>query len=310
MIIKEFWSLNRKKDTMPDTQQLDRFENGQGFIAALDQSGGSTPKALRQYGVDESQYSSEAEMFDIIHAARARIITSPVFTSERILGAILFQGTLDREIDGRGAADYLWSVKGIVPFLKIDKGLADPADGVQLMKEIPLLDGVLAHGAAQGAFGTKERSVIHAANLQGIATVVDQQFAIADQVLAAGLMPIVEPEVDINAADKQEAEVILKAELLSRLNALGDQKVALKLTLPAVAGFYSDLVAHPNVARVVALSGGYQRDEANRILAENPGVIASFSRALLDGLTAQQSAEEFDRTLDASTEGIYRASLT
>lgn len=295
---------------MPDPLQLDRFENDQGFIAALDQSGGSTPKALRQYGVDESQYSSEAEMFDIIHAARARIITSPVFTSDRILGAILFQGTLDREIDGRSAADYLWTVKGIVPFLKIDKGLAEEADGVQLMKDLPGLDEVLAHGVTQGAFGTKERSVIHAANPDGIARVVDQQFAVADQVLAAGLMPIVEPEVNINAPDKQDSETILKTALLTHLDRLGDRKVALKLTLPTVAGFYSDLAVHPNVARVVALSGGYERDEANRILAENPGVIASFSRALLDGLTTQQSAEEFDRTLDASIEGIYRASLT
>lgn len=295
---------------MLNPQQLDRFENGQGFIAALDQSGGSTPKALRQYGVDESQYFSEAEMFDIIHAARARIITSPVFTSDRVLGAILFEGTLDREIEGRGAADYLWSVKGVVPFLKIDKGLADADDGVQLMLDIPGLDDVLAHGVAQGAFGTKERSVIHAANPQGIARVVDQQFAIADQVLTAGLMPIVEPEVSINAPGKEQAETLLKAELLSRLDALGDRKVALKLTIPTVAGFYSDLVAHPKVARVVALSGGYERGEANRLLAENPGLIASFSRALLDGLTAQQSAEEFDSTLDASIEVIYRASLT
>jgi fructose-bisphosphate aldolase class I len=295
---------------MLNPQQLDRFENGKGFIAALDQSGGSTPKALRQYGVDESQYSAEAEMFDIIHAARTRIITSPVFTGARVLGAILFQGTLDREIDGRGTADYLWSVKGIVPFLKIDKGLADEEDGVQLMREVPFLDGVLAHGVAQGAFGTKERSVIHAANPQGIHRVVDQQFAIADQVLNAGLMPIVEPEVAIDAADKQQAEAILKAELLEHLDGLGERKVALKLTLPTAIGFYADLVAHPNVARVVALSGGYERDRANDLLAENPGLIASFSRALLDGLSAQQGADEFDRTLDASIESIYRASLT
>lgn len=295
---------------MLNPQQLDRFEHDKGFIAALDQSGGSTPKALRQYGVDDSRYSSEAEMFDIIHAARVRIITSPVFTSDRILGAILFQGTLDREIEGRGAADYLWTIKGIVPFLKIDKGLAEEAAGVQPMRDIPDLDEVLAHGVAQGAFGTKERSVIHAANPTGIARVVEQQFEIADQVIAAGLTPIVEPEVNIDAPDKQDAEAILKSELLTHLNGLGDRKVALKLTLPTVAGFYSDLVAHPNVSRVLALSGGYERDEANRILAQNPGVIASFSRALLGGLTVQQTAEEFDRTLDASIEGIYRASLT
>ena len=295
---------------MVNPQQLDRFENGKGFIAALDQSGGSTPKALRQYEVDESQYSSEAEMFDVIHTARTRIITSPVFTSEHILGAILFQGTLDREIDGRRAADYLWSVKGIVPFLKIDKGLADTDDDVQLMREIPGLDEVLAHGLAQGAFGTKERSVIHAANPQGITQVVDQQFAIADQVLGAGLMPIVEPEVSIGAPDKEQAESLLKAALLRRLDGLGERKVALKLTVPTIAGFYADLVAHPNVARVVALSGGYERDQANDLLTQNPGLIASFSRALLDGLTAQQSSEEFDHTLAASIESIYRASLT
>lgn len=295
---------------MVSPQQLDRFEHGKGFIAALDQSGGSTPKALRQYGVDESQYSTEAEMFDVIHAARTRIITSPVFTSERILGAILFQGTLDREIDGRVAADYLWSVKGIIPFLKIDQGLAETEDDVQLMRDIPGLAELLARGAAQGAFGTKERSVIHAANPQGIARVVDQQFAVADQVLGAGLMPIVEPEVSIGAPDKEQAEALLKAALLERLDQMGDQKVALKLTLPTVAGFYSDLVAHPKVARVVALSGGYERDQANDLLAQNPGLIASFSRALLDGLTAQQSAEEFDQTLAASIESIYRASIT
>ncbi|MFV0430151.1 MAG: fructose bisphosphate aldolase [Arachnia sp.] len=295
---------------MVNPQQLDRFENGKGFIAALDQSGGSTPKALRQYGVDESQYSTEAEMFDIIHAARTRIITSPAFTSEHILGAILFDGTLDREIEGRGAADYLWSVKGIVPFVKIDKGLAEPDDDVQLMREIPDLAETLAHGLTQGAFGTKERSVIHAANPHGITQVVDQQFAIADQVLNAGLMPIVEPEVSIGAPDKQQAEAILKTELLEHLGGLGGRKVALKLTLPTVVGFYSDLVTHPNVARVVALSGGYERDQANDLLAQNFGVIASFSRALLDGLSAQQSSEEFDRTLAASVESIYRASIT
>ena len=295
---------------MLNPQQLDRFETGRGFIAALDQSGGSTPKALRQYGVDESAYSSESEMFDIIHAARTRIITSPAFTSERILGAILFEGTLNREIEGRGAVDYLWSVKGIVGFLKIDKGLAEERDGVQLMKDIPDLEGLLARGVAQGAFGTKERSVIHAAIPAGIAQVVDQQFAVADQVLAAGLLPIVEPEVSINAPDKEQAETILKAELLQRLDALSDQKVALKLTLPTTPGFYSDLVAHPSVARVLALSGGYDRDHANDLLAANRGLIASFSRALLDGLTAQQSTEEFDATLAASIESIYRASLT
>ena len=295
---------------MLNPQQLARFEKGQGFIAALDQSGGSTPKALLAYGVDASQYASEAEMFDVIHTARTRIITSPVFTSARILGAILFEGTLEREIEGRGAADYLWGVKGIVPFLKIDKGLADRHDDVQLMREIPGLDDLLARGVQRGVFGTKERSVIHAANREGIAAAVGQQFDLAHRVLDAGLLPIVEPEVSIQAPDKQEAETILASELLAHLGRLGEQKVALKLTLPSVAGFYADLIAHPNVARVVALSGGYDREEANVLLAQNPGLIASFSRALLDGLTAQQTDEEFDRTLDASIEAIYRASLT
>lgn len=295
---------------MASLQQLSRFENDKGFIAALDQSGGSTPKALRQYGVDESQYSTEAEMFDIIHQARTRIITSPVFTSARILGAILFQGTIERQIEGRGTADFLWNVKGIVPFLKIDKGLAEETGGVQMMKEIPGLAEILAKGVELGAFGTKERSVIHAANAEGIKKVVDQQFWLADQVIGAGLMPIVEPEVNIKAPDKQQAEEILKAEIIKHLDALGGKKVALKLTLPTVNGFYADLVAHPAVSRVVALSGGYERDEANALLAANPGVIASFSRALLEGLSIDQSTEEFDRTLDASIESIYQASIS
>lgn len=295
---------------MSDPQMRIRFETGQGFIAALDQSGGSTPKALTSYGIDESEYASEAEMYDLIQAARARIITSPAFTGEEILGAILFEATLDRQIDGEGVAGYLWRRKGIVPFVKIDKGLADLADGVQLMRDIPGLDELLTKATRLGVFGTKERSVIHAANVTGIARAVDQQFAIADQVLNAGLMPIVEPEVAIDAADKQQAEAILKAELRRHLDGLDDRKVTLKLTLPTAIGFYADLVAHPNVARVVALSGGYERDRANDLLAENPGLIASFSRALLDGLSAQQGAEEFDQTLDASIESIYRASLT
>lgn len=295
---------------MPDAQQLTRFTTGEGFIAALDQSGGSTPKALRLYGVDESQYSTEAEMFDLIHAARTRIITSKVFTSDRVLGAILFEGTLDREIEGQGVTEYLWDRKGILPFLKIDKGLEEERDGVQVMKDIPGLDDTLRRAAGQGVFGTKERSVIHAANASGITRVVEQQFEVAERVLAAGLMPILEPEVDINAPDKQEAEVQLSAEIRKGLDALGDQKVALKVTIPSVDGFYTDLIEHPNVARVVALSGGYDRDEANRRLARNPGLIASFSRALLDGLTAQQSDDEFDRTLAASIDSIYQASIT
>lgn len=296
---------------MPDAEQLTRFENGKGFLAALDQSGGSTPMALALYGVDESWYAGEAEMFDLIHAARTRVITSAVFASDRILGAILFQGTLDRDIDGRGVAEYLWVVKGILPFLKIDQGLNDARDGVQTMREIPGLDVLLAWAAERGVFGTKERSVIHAANKAGIDLAVTQQFRVAEHVLAAGLVPILEPEVDIHAADKPEAERLLKAELLRELDSLpGAGKVAIKVTIPSIDGFYTDLIAHPRVARVVALSGGYSRDDANERLARNPGLIASFSRALLDGLTAQQSADEFDRTLDTSIESICRASIT
>ncbi|MFV0374435.1 fructose bisphosphate aldolase [Microbacterium sp.] len=295
---------------MPDTQQLARFETGRGFLAALDQSGGSTPKALRAYGVDDSQYSSEAEMFDVIQEARARIMRSPAFTSDRILGAILFEGTLDREIDGRSVTEFLWSAKGILPFLKIDKGLQDEEDAVQLMKAIPELDDTLARAAARGVFGTKARSVIHGADPAGIARVVEQQFAVGRRVLAAGLLPILEPEVSIGAPDKAEAEALLKAALFEGLSAIGDRKVGIKVTIPSVDGFYGDLIAHPNVARVVALSGGYERADANERLARNPGLIASFSRALLDGLTAQQSDEDFDRTLDASIDAIYRASIT
>ena len=296
---------------MPDATQLARFETGRGFIAALDQSGGSTPKALAGYGIDESQYQGEAEMFDLIHAARTRVITSPAFTSERILGAILFEGTLDREIEGRGVAEYLWGVKGIIPFVKIDKGLEAERDGVQPMREIPGLDALLVGVAERGILGTKERSVIHAADRAGIELIVTQQFRVAEQVIAAGLVPILEPEVDIHAPDKVRAEELLKTDVLRRLDELaGDQKVAIKVTIPTIDGFYTDLIAHPRVARVVALSGGYGRDEANLRLARNPGLIASFSRALLDGLTAQQSDDEFDRTLDASIESIYRASIT
>lgn len=295
---------------MADPQQLIRFETGRGFVAALDQSGGSTPKALQLYGVDPSQYAGEVEMFDLIHAERVRIMTSPVFTSERILAAILFEGTLDRQIGGRTVADWLWSVNGILPFLKIDKGLDDPGDGVQLMRDIPFLDGVLAHAAAQGAVGTKARSVIRAANPTGVARVVDQQFQVAERVLTAGLLPVLEPEVDIHAPDKPDAEALLKAQLLTHLERLGDRKVAVKVTIPTANGFYSELIGHPNVARVLALSGGYPQDEANARLAQNPRLIASFSRALLEGLTAQQSDVEFDRTLDSSIESIYRASIT
>lgn len=295
---------------MTDPLQLARFETGKGFIAALDQSGGSTPKALRLYGLDPSAYASEDEMYDLIHAARTRIVTSPVFTSGRVLGAILFEATLDRDVEGVGFAQYLWSTKGILPFLKIDKGLEDTADDVQLMRDIPGLDELLARARGKGVFGTKERSVIHAANESGIERVVAQQFALGERVLDAGLMPILEPEVSITAPDKAEAEALLAEQIRAHLGTLGDRTVALKVSIPTIDGFYSDLIAHPNVARVVALSGGYSRDEANARLARNPGLIASFSRALLDGLTAQQSPEEFDRTLDATIETIYQASIT
>ncbi len=295
---------------MTNEQQSLRFEQGQGFIAALDQSGGSTPKALAQYGVPEDAYSNEDEMYALIHEARSRIITSPVFDSKRIIGAILFENTLDREIEGVPSAKYLWETKNIVPILKIDKGLADKQDDAQLMKDIPGLDELLARAKAQGVYGTKERSVIYAANPTSIKAVVDQQFELADRVLAAGLVPIVEPEVNIDAPDKAEAEALLKAEILAHLDKLDGKKVALKLTIPDVDNFYRELIEHPAVARVVALSGGYPRDEANDRLSRNNGLIASFSRALLDGLTASQSDEEFNSTLDATIEGIYQASLT
>ncbi|PFG19910.1 fructose bisphosphate aldolase [Serinibacter salmoneus] len=291
------------------TDMRTRFATQPGFIAALDQSGGSTPKALALYGVTPEEYDGEEEMFDLIHAERTRIITSAAFTSEHILAAILFAGTLERTIEGVPVARYLTDTKGIIPILKIDKGLAEQADGVQVMKDIPGLDDVLREAAAQGVFGTKERSVIHEANPGGIAAVVAQQFQVAEQVLAAGLVPIIEPEVSISAPDKAEAEAILKARITEHLDALGDTQVALKLTIPSVDGFYADLIAHPKVARVVALSGGYDQAEACARLARNPGLIASFSRALLEGLTAQQSEAEFDATLAASIEAIYRASI-
>lgn len=295
---------------MATPEQVKRFEEGKGFIAALDQSGGSTPRALRQYGIEESEYDTEEEMFDLIHAARSRIIASPSVNGDRVLGAILFEGTLQRDTDGQPVAEYLWEGKQILPILKIDKGLEEASDGVQLMKPMPHLKETLADAAKKGVFGTKERSVIHSANKEGIQRVVDQQFEVAQEVLDAGLMPIVEPEVSIDAPDKAQAEVILKADLLEALSKLGDQKVALKLSIPTKEGFYAELVNNPNVSRVVALSGGHSRDEANELLALNPGVIASFSRALLEGLTAQQTEEEFDQTLDESIESIYQASIT
>jgi fructose-bisphosphate aldolase, class I len=293
-----------------DQAMLSRVETGRGFFAALDQSGGSTPKALQLYGVDPSQYSGDAQMFDLIHAERVRIITDPAFTADRILAAILFEDTLDRELEGRGVADWLWSVKGIVPFLKIDKGLDDEEGGVQLMRDIPDLEALLGRARDAGVVGTKERSVIHAADEDGIARIVAQQFELAEQVLAAGLLPILEPEVDIHAPDKEAAEALLKARLLEHLEGLGDRKVAVKVTIPTVDDLYADLMTHPNVARIVALSGGYSRPDAVARLARNHGLIASFSRALLDGLSAQQTDAEFHATLDSSIGEIYAASLT
>ncbi|RRD58242.1 fructose bisphosphate aldolase [Comamonadaceae bacterium OH2545_COT-014] len=292
-------------------EQLNKVAQGQGFIAALDQSGGSTPKALKLYGLDESAWQSEAQMFDLVHAMRARIVGSPAFDGRRVLGAILFEMTMDRQFDGMPAAEYLWQKKQVVPFLKVDKGLADEADGVQRMKPMPELDALLARAAQKGIFGTKMRSVINAANAKGIDDVLDQQFAVGQQILKAGLMPILEPEVNIKAADKKEAEALLKAGLLKRLDALPQgQQVMLKLSIPSVEGFYTELVKHPRVLRVVALSGGYSRDESNTLLAKNPGVIASFSRALTEGLTAQQSDADFNTALDQAIESIYQASLT
>ena len=291
-------------------EQLTKVAQGQGFIAALDQSGGSTPKALKLYGVDESSYSGEAQMFDLVHAMRNRIVASPAFGGNRVIGAILFEMTMDRLFEGQDAATYLWEKKQVVPFLKVDKGLADEADGVQLMKPMPELDALVARAVKKGIFGTKMRSVINSANAKGIDAVLDQQFAVGLQILKGGLMPIIEPEVNIKAADKVEIEALLKASILKQLDALtGDQKVMLKLTIPTVAGAYSELVNHPRVVRVVALSGGYSRDDSNALLAKNPGVIASFSRALTEGLTAQQSDAEFNGALDKAIESIYQASI-
>jgi fructose-bisphosphate aldolase class I len=291
--------------------QLDKVRAGRGFIAALDQSGGSTPKALRLYGVEEDAYEGESEMFDRIHEMRTRIMTSPSFTGDRVLGAILFEQTMDRQVEGRDTAEYLWEVKGVVPFLKVDKGLADEADGVQLMKPIPGLDELLERAVAKGVFGTKMRSVVKLADPKGVQAIADQQFDVGRQILGHGLMPILEPEVDIKSPQKAEAEALLKDALLRGLDTIADgQQVMFKLTLPDEPGFYDELVAHPKVAKVVALSGGYSRDEANEKLARNPGVIASFSRALTEGLTAQQSDEEFDAALDSSIKSIYEASIT
>lgn len=292
-------------------EQLQKVKSGRGFIAALDQSGGSTAKALKLYGQDESAYSNEQEMFDCIHQMRSRIITSPAFNGDRIVGAILFEMTMDREIEGVGTAEFLWQKKNVVPFLKVDKGLADEADGAQVMKPMPELDALLERAIAHGVFGTKMRSVIKLADSKGVDAVVNQQFEVGRQILQAGLVPIIEPEVDIHSPQKSAAEDLLKAGIVDGLNNLNDhQHVMLKLTLPDQDGFYSDLVAHPRVLRVVALSGGYSRDEANAKLAANPGVIASFSRALTEGLSAQQTDAEFNSTLDASIASIDAASST
>jgi len=290
-----------------DEQQLNKITNDPGFIAALDQSGGSTPKALKLYGIDESEYSGEDEMFDLIHQMRTRIITDPAFNGDRIVGAILFEQTMDRQIDGKGTAEYLWQDKGVVPFLKVDKGLADEVDGSQVMKPIPGLDDLLERAKTHGVFGTKMRSVIKVANEAGVTANVAQQFEIGRQILAHGLVPIIEPEIDINSPSKAEAEKLLKERILAELDGV-DGQIMLKLTLPEQDGFYTELVEHPKVLRVVALSGGYSREEANARLARNPGVIASFSRAFTEGLSAQQSADEYTAALDASTQSIFEAS--
>ncbi len=287
-----------------------KIGEGQGFIAALDQSGGSTPKALKLYGIEENEYSGDEEMFDLIHEMRSRIMTSPAFTGDKVIGAILFEMTMDRSVEGKPTPSYLWDVKGVVPFLKIDKGLEAEVNGCQMMKPMPGLSDLLARAAKLGVFGTKERSVISAANPEGIKAIVEQQFAVGEEVIAAGLMPILEPEVTITIADKAEAEAILRDEILTCLDALDESKqVMLKLSLPTEPNFYKPLVDHPRVLKVVALSGGYGRDEANDILSKNTGMIASFSRALSEGLNAKQTDEEFNATLAEAVDGIYKASI-
>jgi fructose-bisphosphate aldolase class I len=296
---------------MTSQQQLEKMRTQAGFIAALDQSGGSTPKALRLYGVPESAYSGDEEMFDRVHEMRSRIVTSKSFGGDRILGAILFEKTMDREFAGRPAGQYLWEKKQVVPFLKVDQGLAEERNGVQVMKPMPDLDALLERAKKAGMFGTKMRSVIKSADPDGVEAVVDQQFEIGRRIVAAGLVPIIEPEVDIHSPSKGQAEKLLKAALLEHLNALGpDEQVMLKLTLPDVDDFYAECIAHPSVVRVVALSGGYTREEANTRLARNHGMVASFSRALTEGLSAQQSDAEFDAALNESIQSIYEASKT
>ncbi|MGQ8364825.1 fructose bisphosphate aldolase [Glaciecola sp. 1036] len=292
-------------------EMLEKVTSQTGFIAALDQSGGSTPKALKLYGVSESEYSGDEEMFDQVHAMRTRIVTSPAFDGKRVLGAILFENTLDRDIEGKNSAVYLWEEKNVVPFLKVDKGLAEESDGVQIMKPIPDLDDLLAKASKQNVFGTKMRSVIKTDNADGIKAVVEQQFEIGKQIIAAGMVPIIEPEVDINSPQKAAAEALLRDEIMAQLAKLeSDQLVMLKLTLPEQADFYVPCIEHPNVVKVVALSGGYSRDVANQRLSENHGMIASFSRALTEGLSAQQSDDEFNAAIDAAIQAIYDASAT
>lgn len=293
-------------------EQREKVAKSRGpFLAALDQSGGSTPKALKVYGLNEDAWNGDAEMFDLVHQMRTRIMTSPAFTGERILGAILFENTMDREVDGKATGDYLWEVKGVIPFLKVDKGLQDEKDGVQLMKPIGGLDELLKRAKAKNIFGTKMRSVVLQANPAGIEAIVAQQFEVGAQINAAGLIPILEPEVDIHCPQKAEAEAMLKAAILNHLDKLPlGQQVMLKLTIPDRDGFYSDVIAHPGVLKVVALSGGYSREDANAKLARNPGMVASFSRALVEGLKAQQSDEEFNQLLDESIDSIYAASKT
>lgn len=294
---------------MANAQMAKQAAEQAGFIAALDQSGGSTPKALRLYGIAESEYSGDEQMYGLIHEMRARIIKSPAFNGDQVMGAILFERTMDGAIDGIPTAEYLWTKRGVVPFLKVDKGLDAAADGVQLMKAMPDLDKLLDRAVAKGIYGTKMRSVIDAANPKGIAAIVEQQFTVGKQILAKGLMPIIEPEVTITIADKAEAEEILLSEITKQLNALtGDQKVMLKLSLPTKANLYKPLVDHPRVVRVVALSGGYSREEANAKLAQNTGIIASFSRALTEGLSAKQSDAEFDKVLAETIKCICDAS--
>ncbi|MEN2486535.1 fructose bisphosphate aldolase [Flavobacterium sp. B11] len=294
-----------------NTEQLNLMHSGKGFIAALDQSGGSTPKALLQYGVAENQYTNDEEMYTLVHEMRTRIIKSPAFDSQYILGAILFENTMDRKIDGQWTADYLWEKKHIIPFLKVDKGLAETANGVQLMKPISGLNELLDRAVERNIFGTKMRSVIKEANPEGIQDIVAQQFEVGKQIFSKGLIPIIEPEVDIYSPDKEKSEEILKQEIQKQLNALDKEvKVMLKLSIPTVNDFYKDLISDPHVVRVVALSGGYSREEANQKLSQNHGLIASFSRALSEGLTADQSDEDFNAELRETIKGIYQASIT